>query len=141
MKISARNILAGKIDQVTPGAVNTEVNLTLQGGEKIASIITGVSAEALGLKAGLDAYAIVKANEVIIGKGLEGARISARNVLAGKVTKLEDGAVNSEVTVTLTGGSVLVASITKSSVAALSLAIGDTVSAIIKASNIIIGIQ
>ena len=51
MKISARNILAGKIDQVTPGAVNTEVNLTLQGGEKIASIITGVSAEALGLKA------------------------------------------------------------------------------------------
>ena len=141
MKISARNILAGKIDQVTPGAVNTEVNLTLQGGEKIASIITGVSAEALGLKAGLDAYAIVKANEVIIGKGLEGARISARNVLAGKVTKLEDGAVNSEVTVTLTGGSVLVASITKSSVAALSLAIGDTVSDIIKASNIIIGIQ
>jgi molybdate transport system regulatory protein len=140
MKISARNILAGTIDRVVKGAVNTEVDLTLKGGEKVASIITAVSAEALGLKEGVEAFAIIKANEVIIGKGLEGARFSARNVLAGTVAKIEEGAVNSEITVSLSGGVALVGSITKASVAALELKVGESVSAIIKSSNVIIGV-
>ena len=140
MKISARNILAGKVDQVIKGAVNSEVDLTLDGGQKIVAVITNVSAEALGLKAGVKAFAIVKANEVIVGKGVESGRFSARNVLAGKVSKVDDGAVSSEVVISLAGGSEVVASITKTSVAALDLKAGDNVSAIIKASNVILGV-
>lgn len=140
MKISARNILAGKIDKVVKGAVNSEIDLTLQGGEHVVAVITNVSAESLGLAAGIAAFAIVKANEVIIGKGLGRGKFSARNVLEGKVSRVDNGAVNSEVSITLSGGSDVVACITKSSVQALDLQIGESVCAIIKASNVIIGV-
>ena len=67
MKISARNMLKGKVKQVNPGAVNTEVVIELPGGAEIVSIITRTSADNLGLAAGKEAYAIVKASNVIIG--------------------------------------------------------------------------
>ena len=78
MKISARNVLAGEVIGVTKGAVNAEVALTLQGGEVITAIITNSSANSLELAKGKKAFAIVKASEVMIGKDLEGARLSAR---------------------------------------------------------------
>ena len=67
MQISARNVLKGKVKQVTPGAVNTEVIVEVAGGAEVVSIITKSSAERLGLKAGKDVYAIVKASNVMIG--------------------------------------------------------------------------
>lgn len=140
MKISARNQLAGKVKQVTKGAVNAEVDLTLEGGESVVAIITNSSVDALGLAAGKSAFAIIKASEVIVGKGVDKTKLSSRNVLCGKVTKVEDGAVNSEVDITLGGGSLVVASITKTSAHALELKVGDKVSAIIKASNVIVGV-
>jgi len=140
MKISARNILAGKVDKVVKGAVNAEIDLTLEGGETVVAIITNVSADALGLKAGTTAYAIIKASEVIVGKDVQAGKLSARNVLDGVVESVEDGSVNSEVIIRLPGGSLIAASITKASVHALDLKGGDKVSAIIKASNVIVGV-
>jgi molybdopterin-binding protein len=67
VKISARNMLKGKIKQVKPGAVNTEVILELPGGSEIVSIITKESAERLGLTPGREAYAIIKASNVMVG--------------------------------------------------------------------------
>jgi molybdopterin-binding protein len=66
MKISARNVLKGKIVKVTPGAVNSEVILELPGGTRITSIITKESVETLGLKEGKEAYAVIKASNVMI---------------------------------------------------------------------------
>jgi molybdopterin-binding protein len=66
MKISARNILKGKIVQVKPGIVNTEVILELNGGAQIVSIITKDSTESLGLANGKQAYAVIKASDVMI---------------------------------------------------------------------------
>jgi molybdate transport system regulatory protein len=140
MKISARNIFEGKVQNVTKGAVNAQVTLVLAGGEHIVSIITNSSIDSLGLEAGKTAYAIVKANEVIVGKGVDGSKLSARNVLPGEVISSHDGAVNSEVEIRLTGGTTVVASITKESVHALELKQGDKVSAIVKASNVMIGV-
>jgi molybdate transport system regulatory protein len=140
VKISARNVFSGKVQTVIKGAVNGEVVLTLPGGESIVAIITNASVDALELSPGSSAFAIIKASEVMIGKGLENARISARNVLPGKVAKLTDGAVNSEVEVRLAGGTPIVASITKASVHALNLQEGDAVSAVVKASHILIGV-
>ncbi len=68
MQISARNQLKGKVTNVTEGAVNTEVELELEGGQKIVSIITKSSAEALGAKVGAEMIAIVKASSVMLGK-------------------------------------------------------------------------
>ncbi len=67
MKISARNVLKGKVKQVTHGAVNSEIIVELPGGAEVVSIITKSSAERLGLKPGKDVYAIVKASNVMIG--------------------------------------------------------------------------
>jgi molybdate transport system regulatory protein len=140
MKISARNVLAGTVKSVTKGAVNAEVALVLEGGETVVAIITNSSVESLGLKPGNSTYAIIKASEVMIGKGVENAKLSARNVLAGEVARLEPGAVNSEVEVKLNGGTAMIAAITKASVEALGLQRGDKVSAIVKASNVLLGV-
>ena len=67
MKLSARNILKGKVKQVKPGTVNSEITLELTGGAQIVAIITKESAESLGLTKGKDAYAIIKASNVMIG--------------------------------------------------------------------------
>jgi molybdopterin-binding protein len=67
MRISARNMLKGEVKQVKPGAVNTEVILELPGGSQIVSIITKESAEKLGLAPGKEAYAIIKASNVMVG--------------------------------------------------------------------------
>ncbi len=67
MQISARNNLPGKVVKLTPGAVNTEVELELPGGGTIVSVITKESAEKLGLAVGKEAYAIIKASNIMIG--------------------------------------------------------------------------
>ncbi len=67
MKLSARNILKGKVKKVTPGAVNSEIVLELPGGAEVVSIITKESAQNLGLAPGKVAYAIIKASNVMIG--------------------------------------------------------------------------
>lgn len=66
MKLSARNVLKGKVKSVTPGAVNTEVVIEIPGGAQVVSIITKTSADSLGLAAGKDVYAVIKASNVII---------------------------------------------------------------------------
>jgi len=67
MKLSARNVLKAKVVRVFKGAVNSEVTLELPGGEKLVSIITNTSAESLGLAEGKDAYAIIKASNIMVG--------------------------------------------------------------------------
>ena len=67
MKISARNMLKGKVKQVKPGVVNSEVIVELPGGAQIVSVITKESADRLGLVVGKDVYAIIKASNVMIG--------------------------------------------------------------------------
>lgn len=66
MKISARNILEGKVTKITVGAVNTEVILELPGGAELVSIISKESASNLGLAEGKKAYAIIKATNVMV---------------------------------------------------------------------------
>ncbi len=66
MKISARNVLKGRIQQLTAGAVNTEVVVELAGGAQVVSIITKSSAETLGLEEGKEVYAVIKASDVMI---------------------------------------------------------------------------
>ena len=66
MKISARNVLKGKIIKVTDGVVNTEILLELPGGDQVVSIISKESAAKLDLKPGKTAYAVIKASTVMI---------------------------------------------------------------------------
>jgi molybdopterin-binding protein len=66
MKISARNVLKGKVKKVTPGVVNTEVVVELSGGGQIVSIITKESAENMQVAEGKDIAAVIKASNVML---------------------------------------------------------------------------
>ena len=68
-------------------------------------------------------------------------KISARNVLKGKVAKVVEGAVNCEVTLEIAPGLEIVSIITKASVASLGLQVGKTTSAVIKASSVMIAVD
>jgi molybdopterin-binding protein len=67
MKLSARNVLKGTIKEIEIGAVNVEVILEVAPGLKLTSIITKKSCENLGLEIGKEAFAVIKASNVIIG--------------------------------------------------------------------------
>lgn len=67
MKLSARNVLKGKVRSLQHGAVDSEVILQLPGGLEFVSIITKTAAQNLGLKEGKEVYAIIKATNVILG--------------------------------------------------------------------------
>ena len=68
-------------------------------------------------------------------------KLSARNALKGKVKKIITGAVNSEVIVALSGGDEITSIITNDAVKALGLQEGGTAYAIIKASNVMLGVD
>jgi molybdopterin-binding protein len=67
MRISARNVLKGKVKKITEGAVNSEVVVELPGGQEVVAIVTKTSVQSLGLAVGKEAYAIVKASCVMLG--------------------------------------------------------------------------
>ena len=67
MKLSARNVLKGKVTKVVHGAVESEIVLELSPGVEVVATITKSSAERMGLKAGDAACAIIKASNVIVG--------------------------------------------------------------------------
>ena len=66
MKISARNILNGKVKKMVKGPVSSEVTVELPGGDTIVSVITKTSAENLNLTEGKDVYVVIKATNVMI---------------------------------------------------------------------------
>ena len=67
MKLSARNQLKGTIKSITPGAVNSEVVIEIAAGVEVTAQITSNSVQRLGLKAGGTAYAVIKADSVMVG--------------------------------------------------------------------------
>ncbi len=66
MKISARNMLKGKVSKIVKGPVSTEVSVQLPGGDILVSVITSASAESLDLKEGKEVYAVIKSTNVMI---------------------------------------------------------------------------
>ena len=139
MKLSTRNQLKGIVSSITEGSINAEVKIALTDGVEIVSVITNEAVKNLDLKVGGTAYALIKASSVIIGVGV--TKVSARNVLAGTVSSVLEGSVNDEVAIDLGSGLTVTAVITKSSVASLELAVGTKVSAIVKASAVILAVD
>jgi molybdopterin-binding protein len=66
MKLSARNVLKGKVKSVKPGVVNAEIVVELPGKMELVSVITKESAKTLKLKKGSAVYAVIKASNVMI---------------------------------------------------------------------------
>jgi molybdopterin-binding protein len=68
MRLSARNIIKGRILEVTRGATTAHVKIEIGGGAVITSSITNEAVDALALSVGDAAYAVIKASDVMVGK-------------------------------------------------------------------------
>lgn len=138
MKTSARNQFFGTVAAIEAGAVNDLVKIGMPGGQTIVASITCNSRQALDLQVGSEVFALIKASSIILACQDGEVRFSARNQFAGTVSRIETGAVNSEVVVQV-GESTLVAIITNESAASMQLAEGSPVVALFKAGSVIIG--
>ncbi|ATM96753.1 DNA-binding transcriptional regulator ModE [Yersinia frederiksenii] len=138
MSISARNQLAGTVHSIIEGSVNDEVVLTLEGGEKLTTVITKTSCKALGLAVGKPAVALIKAPWVILASVDCGLHFSARNQFTGKVQTVTQGAVNSTIHVVTVNGLMLISVITNESLEEMALSVGSEVTALFKASSVIV---
>ena len=141
MRISARNQLKGTIVKVVEGAVNGVVVISL-GDEEVKADITRESIKELGLTEGKAAYAVIKATNVMFASGTERiTNISARNQLAGIIVKVTEGAVNGHVSLEMADGNVVSGSITNEAIESLGLKVGDPALAVIKATDVMVGIE
>ena len=140
MKTSARNQFAGTVHAIRGGAINDEIDLEVIGGLHIVATVTRESRDELGLVKGAKAFALIKASSVILMTDSADVRLSARNQLAGKVTRVLPGAVNTEVVLDLPGGGSVAAIITNDSAKALAIAVGSAATAVFKASSVIVGV-
>ncbi|BAP88495.1 molybdenum-pterin binding protein [Burkholderiales bacterium GJ-E10] len=139
MKISARNILSGTVSAVLPGSVNDEVHLITQGGDEIVAVVTHGSTESLGLAVGAEALALIKASSVLILTE-RGMKLSARNRLRGTVARVTNGLVSAEVSIRLSGGEEIHATITHEASTELGLNPGIDATAVFKASSVILAV-
>jgi molybdopterin-binding protein len=65
MKLSARNVLKGKITDVKKGATTAHIKIDV-GGQTVTAAITNEAADDLKLAKGKDAYAVIKASDVMV---------------------------------------------------------------------------
>jgi molybdopterin-binding protein len=68
MRLSARNVIKGKVVEVKRGATTAHVRIDVGGGTVITSSITNEAVEELKLKVGEAAYAVIKASDVMVGR-------------------------------------------------------------------------
>ena len=124
-----------------PGAVNDEIELTMPSGTKLVASITKASTERLGLVEGKEACALVKASMVILMNDADQYILSTRNQFCGTVKSVTPGAVNGEVVVDLGADGEMTSIITMGSISKLGLAEGSKVTAIVKATNVIMAVK
>ena len=135
--LSARNQLEGTVTKVQEGAVNGIVIVDVNGTPVSATISMG-SIENLGIKPGVPAVAVIKATEVMVGKGE--LKLSARNQFPGKVVSVEEGAVNGIVKMEVLGGNIMTATISMGAIRELGLEPGADAVAVVKATSVMVGI-
>lgn len=141
MKSSARNQYFGKVSAIRGGSVNAEIEISLNGEDKITATITHESLESLGLKIGSEAWALIKASWVILSTEESDLKIGVRNRLRGTVSRLTKGSVNSDVVLTLAGGNTVSAIVTNDSVEQMGLEVGAKACALFKSSSVILGVS
>ncbi|GAB2481193.1 hypothetical protein GCM10027082_35050 [Comamonas humi] len=141
MKASARNQLVGLVASIRDGSVNDEIELQTASGLRVVATVTRASREAMGLKVGTAAMALIKASAVTLVTDADGMRFSARNQFEGVVARVNKGAVNSEVLLTLPGGEQLVAIVTNESAEGLEMAAGQKALAMFKAGSAILAVK
>jgi len=138
MKISARNQLIGHVDLIQQGKVNSEVYIKLNSGYTMVSVITNDAVKDLKLQCGDSVIAFFKSSCVLVTTDIT-LNISARNKFQGTIMNMQVGEINAVLHINIGNTDTIVSVITLNSVRALNIKMGMSVSAIIKASDVMIG--
>lgn len=139
MSLSARNQLSCEITDIKTGAVNSQVTAKLSNGEILRATVTVESEKNLNLKVGKKVVFIFKAPSVILAKETD-LKISAANQLKGRVIEAKIGSVNAEIVLEINNHQTITSIITKDSAMEMKIGVGDELTAVIKATQIIIGV-
>ncbi|MBE3606551.1 TOBE domain-containing protein [Campylobacter sp. RM13119] len=139
MSISVRNRLDVEISNVKTGAINSLITAKLKNGEILKATISVSSEKNLELKIGKKAVFLFEASNVVVAKD-GNLKLSATNQISGTISKIIDTATNSKIIIDIKDDQIS-ALITKSSCKKLALKTGDKVTAIIKTSQIIVGVK
>jgi len=126
-KTSARNTFLGKIQSIQKGDIQTRVEMVTLGGHRVVTVITNDSVERLGLKVGQLTTAEVKAPAVMLHNGGRQPECSADNAFEGIVERVNQGKINTEITVRISDGTEVCAIATRESIRRLAFAEGDGV--------------
>lgn len=137
MAISARNKVQGQVTDIHAGEVMSLV--TIQAGDhRLVSSVTNEGVKELRLKPNDTVTAVVKSTEVMLLKGESvSLKISARNKLKGQVASVQKGEAMGLVMVTV-GAHHFGAAITRQAIDEMQLAVGDAVTVVVKATEVIL---
>jgi molybdate transport system regulatory protein len=134
MSLSIRNQFPGTVTAVTPGEAMATVKVRLDSGQDLTAAITVDAVDDLGLTVGRAVTALVKSTEVALATAPV-AGLSIRNQFPGTVADIASGAAMSAVKVSVTAGEIT-AAITRESATELGLAVGSSVTALIKSTDV-----
>ncbi|WP_428738220.1 TOBE domain-containing protein [Sulfurimonas sp.] len=137
MKISARNQLQGVVHFLDEGTIDTSVYVRLQSGYTLVSIITNEAVADLKLEMGDDVIVFFKSSSVLIMTDIS-LGISARNKFQGNIKKIKHAEVTAQIVVDIGNNEKIVSTITQDAVELLELQTDKNVSAIIKATDVMI---
>ena len=140
MKTSARNQYAGIIVSMTQGPVNDELGIFVNGNLMITASITHGSCRDLQLEIGAKVFVLIKASALTLCLPDQVHAGAPKNAFLGTVHTLIQGENQSELALSLVGGTELIATLPNARVASLALRAGATVVAEIEPSNVIIGV-
>ncbi|OMH22856.1 molybdenum-binding protein [Clostridium pasteurianum] len=139
MGLSARNRFPGVVTDIKMGNVVGEVLVDLGCNHLASAIITTTSIRNLGIRVGSRVNVVIKATSVMIRKATESdSDFSARNQWPGTVTQVNKGDVVGEVIVDIGCRHIVSAIITTTSINNLGIKVGSKVSAVIKATEVMI---
>lgn len=137
MRSSARNQFIGTVVALRTAPVDFEVTLQLDDSVQLIAVITRESAENLGISLGQELYALVKSSSVMLVTDQK-LKLSPRNQLWGKISKVHRGPVNSEVLINLPGDKTVCAVVTTESINNMQLTEGQAACAAFKASSVLL---
>lgn len=140
LNLSARNQLNCEIIAIKSGSVSSTITAKLKDGKKLNATITLESEKSLNLEVGKRVVFIFKAPSVMLANFSDELKISEENELVGEAIAVKIGAVNAEVVLSLNENQTISSIITKESAMSLKIGVGDKLRAIVKSSDIIIGV-
>ena len=139
VKISARNQLKVKVTEIQKDVLESEVYLQLHDKDEFVAVVTNDSLETLNLEAGLEVYALFKANAVVISTDMK-LKKSDRNRFIGNVCRISRGNFDAEVVMTLKCGNTICSTMSIDVLDDLGLQNGMEVVAFCKPKSIILGV-